>query len=944
MAGAQGKSKEKAFEQQVLNALEQVERATSKLFKLENILEQVCREIEALGFDFVFLSLISLEQNTIEGLYGTGIAKQWTGLAKHYLEEDPELRDIQADIVQTRHTEIISGWDKRFDPWIYKEYHHEQLVRVFTPIVLIEDNNGRIIENWFENCQWERIYPISEESQEEQKEVFQMRLSRHLQSEGEIKVIGTIEAGYSSCDKRIEYKQLLELLQRVAKKSPEIWQAQLPRVLETIAERVKQFFNADAATLHFLYEPNQQQGRYIYEVFSGAVGKQFLKTCPPRNNGLGRLAIQDKKYKVIPDSSNNHDNLEMEKFNPKAFAAGIKAMVAFPLQVDEKEGVLYVLFRREYKFVKRKLRWVELFVRRWAVDAISYTTRIQQMRDSARWRSLHSITQSLSHIPEVIIPEGSVPEVSNLLHRIAWNSLNILGADIVNIYEYVQNEKEFMTPPRTAGRLKDEQKLREKIIGEQNVPFLLIKHGENLYAQYQEQEPILHNSSFTTRERIKSVAGVLLKVDGTDIVGVMLINYRRVHSFSEEDKKIIETLASSAAIAIQNHRWLTARDRINHLIITTIDQERLLSLIVRESLKITGADLGGIYLFDSSKQELVTKVKYPANNTTIDSSEMRSSINQGITGWVAEHGQSLLVDDVQNDLRYHPYSSKTRSELCVPLLGKDHLVFGVLNLESQRVSAFNQKHRRMLEALANQAVIGITQDLENKKQLVKIQTMVAFGNLAGPLVHRMNNGVGAIRSWAQDIIDKADQYSKNKAVDILSMADQIIQATDRMKSSLQEKPQSVSLRHTVERALEQVYIPQEIVRSIEIPTDLPPVLGIEQQLIDIFDNLIQNAVEAMHQRGELSITSTLVQLNVGIWIEIQVCDTGVGIAAENLEKIFEFGYTTKESKRGMGFGLWWTKFNVEQLLGGRLEVKSVPGNGSQFTLLLPAYSDLEGEP
>ncbi|MUG91861.1 GAF domain-containing protein [Scytonema sp. UIC 10036] len=944
MKDEQAKSKEKALEQQILNALEQVEKATSKLFKLENILEQICRDIQALNFDFVSISLISLEHNTIEGIYGTGIAKQWTGMAKHYLEKDPELRDIQADIVLTRQTEVISGWDRRFDRWIYREYGHEQLLRVFTPIVLVEDNNGKIIEDWFEYCQWEKIVPKFQESKEGQNEVFQIRLPKDLQSQGEIVVIGTVETGYSCCKKRIEREQLFELLQYIAKKSLEIWQAQLPRVLETIAERVKQFLNADAATLHFLYEPDQQQGRYIYEVFSGGVGKQFLKACPPRNNGLGRQAIQDKKYKVIPEPSGEPDNLEMERFNPKACNAGIKAMAAFPLLVDGKEGVLYVLFRREHKFIKRKLRFVELFVRRWAVDAISYTTRIQQMRDGARWRSLHSITQSLSRIPEIKIPDVSIPDVSNLLRRIAWNSLNILGADVVNIYEYIQTERKFMTPPKTAGRLKEEQKMREKVIGEQNVPFLLIKHGENIYAPYQEEEPILQNSSFTNQEGIKSVAGILLKVDNQDIVGVMLINYRRLHSFSEEEKIIIETLASSAAIAIQNHRWLTARDKINRLIITTIDQEKLLKLIVRESLKITGADLGGIYLFDSSKQELVTQVECAANNTAIDPSETRISINQGITGWVTEHGQSVLVDNVQNDTRYHPYFPNTRSELCVPLLDKEHRVFGVLNVESQRISAFNQRHQGMLEALATQAVIGITQYLENKKQLVKMKTMAAVGNLAGPLVHRMNNGVGAIRSWAQDIIDEGNEYSQNKANQILSTADQIIQATERMKSWIQEKPQSVNLRYVVDSALGQMYIPPGITPIVNIPTNLPPVLGTEQQLIDIFDNLIQNGIDALNQIGTLSIAGTLVQLDVGIWVEIRVCDTGVGIEAENLEKIFEFGYTTKEAKRGMGFGLWWTKFYVEYFLEGRLNVNSVLGQGSQFTLLLPAYNELKAEP
>ncbi|MDZ8054092.1 MAG: GAF domain-containing protein [Aulosira sp. ZfuVER01] len=546
MVAARRNSQLKAFETSILEALDQVEQATSKLFKLEDILEAVCQNILAQGFDFANISLISREHNIIEGVCGSGSGVEWATMPKHYLEPDPQLRDIQADIVQTQQTEVISGWDKRFDHWIYHEYGHEKLVRVFTPIVLVQDYNGRVIKNWFERCKWQKISPEFEESRVRQHEVYQLRLAPDLQPEGrnpEVIVIGTVEAGYSSPERRIEEKILSRLLDYIARQSLDIWQAQLPRVLETIAEKAKQILDADAATLHFLYEPNLEQGRYIYEVFSHGIGKQFLKTCPPRHNGLGRQAILEKKYKFIPDLSQGHDKLEMAKLNPQAFSAGIKAMAAFPLQVENKEGILYVLFRRTYILSTRKLRLVELFVRRWAVDAIWHTIRIEQMRNEVRQlAALYSVTQSLGRIPE-----------DNLLRHIAWNILNVLGADVVNIYEYIQTERQFPTPPKIAGRLRQEQKMQDEMIGE-NLPFLLIQRGENVYVPQLQRESIFQNSAFTHREKIHSVAGVLLEVD-KDIVGVMFINYRRPHSFSEDEKKMIETLASSAAIAIKNQRW-----------------------------------------------------------------------------------------------------------------------------------------------------------------------------------------------------------------------------------------------------------------------------------------------------------------------------------------------------------------------------------------------------
>ncbi|GAB1543113.1 hypothetical protein NUACC21_57870 [Scytonema sp. NUACC21] len=932
MVNQPGKINLENLDQQFLDALDQVEKAKSKLSNMEKILEGFCQHIKKLDFDFANISLISYEQKTIESVHGIGIGKQWSSFPRHCLEEDPELRDIQADIIATRRTEIISGWDKRFDRWIYEEYGHENVIRVFTPILLVEDENGRLIKNWFEHCYLETIdfQPEANGERQGQHKIYQMRLVEDWQPEGrkpEFIVIGTVEAGYCSSERLIDQEKLKELLKCIAKWSLRIWQAQLSRVLETIAEIARKNLKADAATLHFLYDP--QQGRYIYEVFSGGVGKQFLKACPPRNNGLGRVAIRERKYKFISSNQfNGCENSTRVEFNPKAFEAGIQAMVAFPLLVDGKEGVLYVLFQRQHEFIEPKLDWVNRFVQRWAVNAISYSARIQQMRDEIRWKALHSITQSLSR----------VPEVSDVLRRIAWNTLNMLGADVVNIYEYIQTEKKFKTPPTTAGWLKKEQMMRLEIIGEQEVPFLLIKGGENIYAPSLEEKPIFQNSSFISRERIKSTAGILLKEDNQDIFGVMLINYRRIHSFSEDEKKIIETLASSAAIAIRNHRWLKSREEINRLIITTIDREKLLRFITQEALKITGADVAGIYLFDSSKQEPFTKFEYDPNNIKINSLEKRIRINQGIIGWVIENRKSALVKDVQKDERYFSVFDKISSELCVPLLDEEERVFGVLNVESQRIAAFNQIHQGMLEALANQAVIGI-QDCENKKQLVTMKTMITLGNVASSLVHRMNSDVGAIRMWVKEIINQGDKFSKSKAERILSKTDQIMQATDGMESWIQEKPQPVNLLSIVDSTLEKMKMEDypEITVHRNVPENLPPVFGNKQQFINIFENLIQNAVEAMSQEGELFITVELVQRDVGNWVQVKVRDTGVGIAAENLQIIFEPGFTTKEAKRGMGFGLWWTKLNVEELLDGRLDVNSKPGEGAQFTLLLPVY-------
>lgn len=142
----------------------------------------------------------------------------------------------------------------------------------------------------------------------------------------------------------------------------------------------------------------------------------------------------------------------------------------------------------------------------------------------------------------------------------------------------------------------------ESEIHEENVPFLLIDRGTNFDAANIDSEPIFSNSFFRQREKLQSVAGILLKVD-KDIVGVMFINYRRIHSFSHEEKQIINSLVSSAASAIKNQRWLQTLDSIEREIITTLERQKVWEIIVQKAVQNTGADVGLISIHERTRSE-----------------------------------------------------------------------------------------------------------------------------------------------------------------------------------------------------------------------------------------------------------------------------------------------------------------------------------------------------
>ena len=733
--------KQKAFEP-LLETDKKIAQATSNLVGLEKILDEVCREVQdLLGFDFVGISLVMPEQDTIESVYGTGIASRWVDQVRHYVNADPDLRDIQAHIIKTCDTEIISGWDKRFDRWVYERFNHERLNRIFTPIFLVYDEQGKVVEDWFEHYEWDQNFVA--DKGEGNNRVIRMKI---LPTASLPEVIGTLEAGYENPEKRITDEQATLLAQLIARRALDIRRGRLRYVLETIAENAKDIFQADLTTLHFLWEPDQE--RYIYEVFAGDLGNATLDKFSPRKNGLGWQSISEKKTKYyITYSSPINENLETD-LNQGVLARNSKTYAAFPLLINEQHmekkqnfvfvGVLYVHFGYEHQFIEELERQGQYFANR-AVDAIWHVMTYQKMRDEARQLyTLQCVTQSINQID------------SNLLSHIAWNTLNVLAADVVVIYEYIQTEKQFLTPSIIAGKLMQEEAM-ELDIDRDTVPFILIKRERNVYITDIENEPIFQNSFFKKTERVKSVASIMLKVD-KDIVGIMFINYRRTHSFSNEEQEIINSIASSAASAIKNQRWLQTLDRIEREIITTLDREKLLALIVRKAVQNTGADIGVISIVEPISQELVAQARYPATER-IEAISTHLKMGEGITGWVAMHRKAALVDDVETDHRYKHYFANSRSELCVPLLDKDCRILGVLNVESRQKAKFKQRDLRRLELLAGLAVIAI-QNAQNAER----EILAAVGDVSGKFFHRLNNKVNTVKTFLQEIF--SNQRSK----------------------------------------------------------------------------------------------------------------------------------------------------------------------------------------
>jgi signal transduction histidine kinase len=373
--------------------------------------------------------------------------------------------------------------------------------------------------------------------------------------------------------------------------------------------------------------------------------------------------------------------------------------------------------------------------------------------------------------------------------------------------------------------------------------------------------------------------------------------------------------------------------------VTVPDQSKLFDMIVKKAIEITDAEFGEIWLLDVPDQKLVLIAGHP-QNISAKASKVFVKMGEGIIGLVGEQHQTILVGEVQEDPRCTDCDISVHSVLCVPLLSKEGQLIGVLKLGSMRSNAFTPGYQTLLEDFANRAVMAI-QGVNNEARLIRNETMATFGELISPLVHDANNDIGAIGQHANQIqkSEIGNEALKKAASDIEFLAKQTLDKIGKICDWVSKRKHTpVNLARVLSMAMNSIFPIPDGIRVNDLPDDLPKVMANEDQLKYTFAIIIQNAIDAMPNGGNIFFDAKCVKLEKKDWVQISVQDTGVGIEERNLDKIFDLGFSTKErTEKRLGFGLWWAKAYIEDRLSGYIKVNSKLNEGTHFIISLQAY-------
>lgn len=245
-------------------------------------------------------------------------------------------------------------------------------------------------------------------------------------------------------------------------------------------------------------------------------------------------------------------------------------------------------------------------------------------------------------------------------------------------------------------------------------------------------------------------------------------------------------------------------------------------------------------------------------------------------------------------------------------------------------------------------------------QFVQSQKMQAIGQLAGGIAHYFNNLLTAISGHCDLLMVGRDATDPDYA-DI----DQISQNANRAASLVGQllafsrkqtmKPEIIDLRDTMPELMHLLrrLVGERITLGFDADPDLHPIRIDPRQLDQVVMNLVVNARDAMPEGGRIGIRTVNLHLDEamsrdrtavpsGDYVRIDIRDEGAGIPAEQLEKIFEPFFTTKRVGEGTGLGLS-TVYGIIKQSGGYVFCDSEPGQGTVFSIYLPAHDPAELE-
>jgi signal transduction histidine kinase/putative methionine-R-sulfoxide reductase with GAF domain len=470
------------------------------------------------------------------------------------------------------------------------------------------------------------------------------------------------------------------------------------------------------------------------------------------------------------------------------------------------------------------------------------------------------------------------------------------------------------------------------------------------------KEPLYKEKDLAKKEGLVSLLSVPMCIKDK-VIGVINCYTSYPHFFSKNEEEILTTVANQAAICIENSGLME-----------TLDIDEILRLVLEGVTKNIGFDRARLYLVNEKRNVLECKMAVGIDEERIKGITLRLNPEESVVARSIFKKQPFVIPDARKDPRVNPIIKERftlHSLVVIPLLVKEKALGAIAAdfvradknitkeaLESLMVfaqqaglaihNAFMYQELKTFSQQMEEKIQKTTADLsKTEAQLIRSERLAALGQLAAGIAHEIRNPLTSINilihSLASNLPSETSQKEDLQVIEeeihrINEIVDQFLRFA-KPSPPLFQKVEGTSIFEETLQLLRPQIEKQGIVVQKEFQT-LPPILMDREQIKQVILNLLLNAVQAMPKGGHLVLKGQIPKDEQ--WVKLLIQDSGVGIPPEDINKLFDPFFSTKEG--GIGLGLSIAHRIIDQH-HGKIEVESAPGKGTLFTLWLPIHKE-----
>jgi len=466
------------------------------------------------------------------------------------------------------------------------------------------------------------------------------------------------------------------------------------------------------------------------------------------------------------------------------------------------------------------------------------------------------------------------------------------------------------------------------------------------------KEPLYKEKDLAKKEGLLSMLSVPMCIKDR-VIGVINCYTSYPHSFSKSEEEMLSTVANQAALCIENSGLME-----------TLDIDEILRLVLEGVTKNIGFDRARLYLVNEKRNVLECKMAVGIDEERIKGIALRLDPEDSVVARSIFEKQPFVIPDASKDPRVNPVIQEKfnlHSLVVIPLLVKEKALGAIAAdfvephknitkeaLESMMVFA-QQAGLAIHNAFMYQELKTFSQQMEEKiqktssdlskteAQLIRSEKLAALGQLAAGIAHEIRNPLTSINilihSLTENLPTQDSRWEDLKVIEeeilrINEIVDQFLRFA-KPAPPLLVKAEIVSIVEETLQLLRPQIEKQRILVQKEFQP-LPPILMDREQMKQVILNLLLNGVQAMPKGGHLSLKGHIPEGDH--WIKLSIQDSGIGIPPEDIGRLFDPFFSTKEG--GVGLGLSIAHRIIDQHRG-KIEVESALGKGTLFTVWLP---------